>query len=58
MNALEVSGLTKEYPSFKLDGESFAVKEGRVAGLIGRNGAGKSTTIKAVLRLISTKRRF
>ena len=33
MNALEVSGLTKEYPSFKLDGVSFAVKEGRVAGI-------------------------
>ena len=53
MNALEVSVLTKVYPSFKLDGVSFAVKEGRIAGLIGRNGAGKSTTIKAVLRLIS-----
>lgn len=54
MNALEVCGLTKEYPSFKLDGVSFSVQEGHIAGLIGRNGAGKSTTIKGILRLIST----
>lgn len=53
MNALEVKGLTKEYPRFKLDGVSFAVGEGRVVGLIGRNGAGKSTTIKGILRFIS-----
>ncbi len=53
MKALEVKNLKKVYPSFKLDGVSFSVEEGHITGLIGRNGAGKSTTIKGILRLIS-----
>ncbi len=54
MNALEVIDLKKQYPSFTLSGISFSVEEGRIVGLIGRNGAGKSTTLKGILRLIST----
>lgn len=54
MNALEVKNLTKIYPTFTLDNVSFSVREGRIVGLIGRNGAGKSTTIKSVLKLISS----
>ena len=54
MNALEVTNLTKVYPKFTLDKVSFCVKEGHIAGLIGRNGAGKSTTLKGILGLIST----
>ena len=46
MNALEVRELTKVYPEFTLDKVSFFVKQGHISGLIGRNGAGKSTTIK------------
>ena len=46
MNALEVTGLTKVYPEFTLDKVSFCVPQGHISGLIGRNGAGKSTTIK------------
>ena len=46
MNALEVKELTKVYPSFALDKVSFCVPQGHISGLIGRNGAGKSTTIK------------
>lgn len=45
-NALEVSHLTKDYGSFKLDDVSFTVPGGTIMGLIGENGAGKSTTIK------------
>ena len=55
MNALEVKGLTKVYPEFTLDKVSFCVPQGHISGLIGRNGAGKSTTIKGILRLIAAE---
>ena len=55
MNALEVNGLTKVYPEFTLDKVSFWVPQGHISGLIGRNGAGKSTTIKGILRLIAAE---
>ncbi len=55
MNALEVKELTKVYPEFTLDKISFCVEQGHISGLIGRNGAGKSTTIKGILRLIATE---
>ena len=55
MNALEVKGLTKVYPEFMLDKVSFCVPQGHIVGLIGRNGAGKSTTIKGILQLIATE---
>lgn len=54
MNSLSVHGLTKKYPGFVLDNVSFSVETGRIMGLIGRNGAGKSTTLKSILRLVST----
>lgn len=50
--ALEVRGLTKHYGSFVLDQVSLQVPYGMVVGFIGENGAGKSTTIKAILNLI------
>ena len=55
MNALEVKGLTKVYLGFTLDKISFCVPQGHISGLIGRNGAGKSTTIKGILRLIAAE---
>ena len=55
MNALSVKDLTKRYPAFTLDGICFAVEEGRVCGLVGANGAGKSTTIKAICGLIRSE---
>lgn len=51
-NALSISGLTKTYTDFTLDGVSFDVPVGSIVGLVGENGAGKSTTINAVLGLI------
>ena len=55
MNALEARNLTKVYPDFTLDKVSFCVPRGHIVGLIGRNGAGKSTTIKGILRLIAAE---
>ncbi len=49
---LQVENLTKQYNDFKLDHVSFSVPKGTVMGLIGENGAGKSTTINAILNLI------
>lgn len=49
---IHIEHLTKHYPDFDLD-VSMEVLPGRVTGLVGRNGAGKSTTIKAILGLIS-----
>ena len=51
-DALTISGLTKNYKDFVLDGISFSVPSGSIVGLIGENGAGKSTTINATLGLI------
>lgn len=45
---LSVRGLRKEYPAFTLDDLSFTLAPGRITGFIGRNGAGKSTTLNAV----------
>ena len=52
MGIVEVSGLCKTYPAFQLKDVSFSLEEGQITGFIGRNGAGKSTTIKAMLNLI------
>ena len=49
---IKASGLTKHYDGFSLQGVTFAVDEGEVVGFVGKNGAGKSTTIKALLGLI------
>ena len=54
MNALTVKNLTKFYPLFTLDNVGFSIEQGHIAGLIGRNGAGKSTTLKGIMKLIST----
>ncbi|MBQ6267657.1 MAG: ABC transporter ATP-binding protein [Clostridia bacterium] len=52
MNAIEVRGLTKHYPYFTLDKLDLTLPEGCVLGLIGENGAGKSTTLKLLLNVI------
>ena len=53
MNALHVENLTKKYPRFTLEGVSLTLERGRIMGLIGKNGAGKTTALKAILHLIS-----
>lgn len=53
-NAIEISHLTKDYGSFRLDDVSLAVPGGTILGLIGENGAGKTTIIKCILNLMGT----
>ncbi len=48
---IEIKDLKKSYGDFQLD-ISLQVPEGTVTGLIGKNGAGKSTVMKAILGLI------
>ena len=50
---LKIENLKKDYDKFHLDC-SLQVMPGCVTGLIGLNGAGKSTTFKAALGLIFT----
>lgn len=52
MTVASVNKLCKSYETFKLENASFTLKEGRIAGFIGRNGAGKTTTIKSMLGFI------
>lgn len=48
--ALVVQSLTKSYGSVKaVDGLSFEVEKGEIFGLLGHNGAGKSTSIECIL---------
>lgn len=50
--ALEVCGLCKRYPGFRLADVSFVLPRGYIMGLIGPNGAGKTTTLKLILGLL------
>ena len=52
MNALEIKDLTKTFGDFKLDGLSLTLPGGCVMGLIGENGAGKTTVIKLILEIL------
>ena len=52
MNAIELKGLVKEYPGFRLGGLDLALPAGSIMGLVGENGAGKSTTIKLIMNAI------
>ena len=49
MNALEIRGLTKQRGDFVLRGLELTLPAGCIMGLIGENGAGKSTTIRLIL---------
>ena len=48
-NILAVKNLTKDYGDFVLNDLSFSVPRGVIMGLIGENGAGKSTTVNCIL---------
>ncbi len=52
-NCIEIKGLCKKYSQFELKNVDLTVPCGSVMGFIGENGAGKSTTIKAILGLLT-----
>lgn len=52
MNAVEVKELTKKFKGFTLDHVSFSLPAGCIMGLVGENGAGKSTALKLLLNMI------
>ncbi len=51
-NVLEVRNLSKKYNGFELKNINLELPKGMIMGLIGENGAGKSTTIKSILNII------
>lgn len=52
-NVLEIKNLNKKYEGFALKDMNLKLPKGTIMGLIGENGAGKSTTIKATLNCIN-----
>lgn len=53
MNAIEIRDLCKTYPGFSLDHVNLTLPWGCIMGLVGENGAGKSTTIRLILDMVS-----
>ncbi len=49
---IEIQGLRKEYAGFTLQDLNLTIEEGTITGLVGANGAGKSTTLKLILNLV------
>ena len=49
MNAIEIRNLTKRYVGFSLENLNLTLPSGCIMGLVGENGAGKSTTIRMLL---------
>ena len=49
MNAIEIKNLSKRYPGFSLENLNLTLPSGCIMGLVGENGAGKSTTIRMIL---------
>ena len=48
-NAIEIRGLTKRYKDFTLENLNLDLPYGCILGLVGENGAGKSTTIRLIM---------
>lgn len=53
-DAIKIKNLTKKFGNFRLGPLDLEVKKGAITGFIGENGAGKSTTIKLILDVISS----
>jgi ABC-2 type transport system ATP-binding protein len=54
--AVNLRNIGKDYPFFSLDDINLDIPRGSITGFIGRNGAGKSTTIRIILGLVRQNR--
>ncbi len=52
MNALEIKNLYRSFTGFSLENLNLTLPGGCIMGLIGENGAGKSTTFKLILNML------
>lgn len=52
-NAIELKGVTKKFSDFTLGPIDLEIPTGSIVGYIGQNGAGKSTTLKLILGLLT-----
>ena len=54
MSVLEIKSVSKSFDGIKIiDNVSFSVGEGKIVGLLGKNGSGKSTVIKMINDLLT-----
>lgn len=51
-NILELRDVSKIYKNFQLKNITFQIEEGKIVGLIGQNGNGKTTLIKCILNIV------
>lgn len=52
MNAVKLNNLQKSLGNFNLNIDNLEVKEGYITGFIGKNGSGKTTTIKLIMNML------
>ena len=54
-NIIEVKEISKSFnnSNFKIENLSFELKKGKITGLVGKNGAGKTTIIKILIGLLA-----
>jgi len=59
MSVIEINNFSKNYgKTLAVDDISLSVEKGEIVGFVGKNGAGKSTTIRAILNMISPSKGY